>query len=243
MNIYEELKERFRKIICENGLNDEMIEVDIKPLTPKESIGNPKRRDFPILTGKESMVEACFKSSKGQAFTLARSEFTGSLNEVLKLELQNDYNKAIFIASLNAVLKHLGLIEHTIHCKNEEPEQCALHMIEYFKENFSDKNIALIGYQPAILEALSKEGLNVRILDLNCDNIGVKRYGILVEDGKRDLEDVKKWADVFLVTGSTLANDTIENFLNLPQKVIFYGNTIAGAAFLLNLQRLCFKAS
>ena len=243
MDLYQELKEKFKTIVEKENITKDEIAVNIKSLRPDESIGNPTRRDFPLLTGKEQMVEANYKGAKGQAFTLSRSHFQGTLEEVLTLDLSNDYNKAIFISTLNAVLKYLGLIDHTVHCKNEEPEECASHMAQYMEEHFKGKNIVLIGYQPAILEALTKVDLSLRILDLNPDNIDDTRYGVKVEDGKSVFNEVATWADIYLVTGSTLANGTITDFLSLPQEVIFYGNTIAGAAYLLNLPRLCFKAS
>ncbi|MDO5714238.1 MAG: DUF364 domain-containing protein [Tissierellia bacterium] len=243
MDIYEELLEKFQNLVEKEGLEKEEIAVDIKSLTPTESIGNPKRKDFPLLTGKEAMVEANFKGAKGQAFTLSRSTYQGRLNDVLNLDLSNNYNKAIFLSTLNAVLKYLGLIDHTVHCKDEEPETCAFEISRYMEEHFQDKKIVLIGYQPAILEALTNVSVELRILDLNPINIGEYRYGVLVEDGEKDFEEITQWGDVFLVTGSTLANGSIVNFLNLKQPVIFYGNTIAGAAYLLHLPRLCFKAS
>ena len=137
-------------------------------------------------------------------------------------------------------MKHLNLIEKTIHCKDEEPEICALEFDKFTEANYKDKKIAIIGYQPAILEALSKKH-NVRILDLNPEHVGKERYGVKVEDGIDDYEDVVlNWADVIYCTGSTLCNGSIVNFLNLDKEVIFFGTTIAGVAKILNLKRACF---
>lgn len=243
MDIYRTLQKRFREIVDEQDLSTEEVSIAITSLTPEESIGSPKRRDFPLLTGKEAMVEATFRGSKGQAFTLSRATFSGSLEEIVTLDLRDDYNKALFIASLNAVLKSLGRIERTVHCKNEEPEECAGHMAKYFLAHYPRARVVLIGYQPAILENLAKAGVRLRVLDLNPENIHTCRYGVEVEDGVAAYRDATKWAEVLLVTGSTLANGTIEDFLCLEKEVLFYGNTIAGAAYLLGLSRLCFKAS
>lgn len=243
MNVYEELLEKFREIVGEEGWAEEQISVDIRSLSSAESIGEPLRRDFPLLTGKEAMVEANFRGSRGQAFTLCRAAFTGNLSEVLSLDLKDPFNKALFISTLNAVLKYMGKIHRTVHCKNEEPESCAKEMARTVEENFRGKNVALVGYQPAILEALTKVQVQVRNTDLNPDNVGEIRYGVKVEHGIDVFDDVTQWADILLVTGSTLTNGSIETFLSLEKPVIFYGNTIAGAAYLLNLPRLCFKAS
>ncbi len=46
------------------------------------------------------------------------------------------------------------------------------------------------------------------------------------------------WADIFLVTGTTLLNGTIGDFLR-DKPIIFYGTTIAGAAYLVGWERFC----
>ncbi|MHB9944035.1 hypothetical protein CF095_01255 [Clostridium botulinum] len=239
MNIYNELKERLKNIVLENNLFEDQVFITTKSLNPKEAIGETKRKDFPILNGKENMIEAKFKGSTGQAFTSSPSIFQGSLSEVLTLDLNNDYNKAIFIATSNAILKYLGLIESTVHCKNEEPELCGEKHLNYLKEFYSDSKIALVGFQPSILEHI-KDNFHVRVLDLNADNIGKIKYGTLIEDGKKDYQSVIDWADIVLCTGSTICNGSIVNFLNLNKKVIFYGTTIASAAYILGLKRVCF---
>ena len=45
----------------------DMISIVSKSLSSKEAIGNTKRKDFPIIVGKEIMLEADFKGAKGQA--------------------------------------------------------------------------------------------------------------------------------------------------------------------------------
>lgn len=98
--------------------------------------------------------------------------------------------------------------------------------------------IAVIGYQPAFIEALVKEGFTIRVLDLNIENIGTDNLGVLIEDGVKDYSDVVQWADIILCTGSTL-NGAIENFVGLDKEVYFYGNTIAGPSKVLGLRKIC----
>lgn len=236
------LKNEFKKIIEKNNLQSEKIKITLKGLTPTEAIGVTKRQDFPIIAGREVMLMAEYQGSFGQAFTDSPALFNGNLKEIIDLDIINDdYSRGLFIASLNAVMKHLNLIEKTVHCKNDEPEICALEFAKFTEQNYKDKKIALIGYQPAILEALSSKNYNVRILDLNPAHVGKERYGVKVEDGIADYDEVVlNWADVVYCTGSTLCNGSIVNFLNLDKEVIFFGTTIAGAAKILNLKRACF---
>lgn len=243
MNFYDELKEKFLVILEENNLINDDVKIETKSLTPEEAIGTTKRKDFPILDGKEIMIEAEYKGSVGQAFTSYPCNFSGKIKDVIELDLSDDYNKGIFISTMNAVLSSLGLVCGNIHCKNEEPELCGKSFYEFFKETYPGKKVALVGYQPAMLENI-KEAVELRVLDLNPANVNEERYGILIEDGIEKYEEVVlEWADIVLCTGSTILNGSIVNFLDIGKPVIFYGTSISGAAYLMNLDRKCYYPS
>ena len=107
--LFNTLKNEFIKIIQENSLQSEKIKITSKGLTPTEAIGVTKRQDFPIIAGREVMLMAEYKGSFGQAFTDSPALFNGSLEEILNLDIINDdYSRGLFIASLNAVMKHLN---------------------------------------------------------------------------------------------------------------------------------------
>ncbi|WP_124065891.1 DUF364 domain-containing protein [Clostridium sp. E02] len=238
--LMDRLKREFQSLVEEHHLDMEEVTIRSKSLTPEEAIGNTKRRDFPILTGKEVMLQAEYQGARGQAFTDAPSKFEGTLHEIQMLDVVNNlHDRGLFIATMNAVMTKLGMIDHTVHCRTEEPENCALELYDYVKNNYGTKKIALVGYQPSILEALSKD-FTVRVLDLNPQNVGQLRYGVKVLHGINDYKEVVlDWADVVLCTGSTLSNGTIVNFLDIGKEVLFFGITIAGAAKLLGLKRFC----
>lgn len=243
MNIYKKLEEELSKILEENNLAEENIFIKSKTLTDEEAIGITERKDFPLLTGKEVMLQAEFKGAIGQAFTSAPTVFNGSLAEIVDLDLENDdHAKGLFIASLNAIMRYLKLADKTVHCRNEEPELCGEEFKKHLREEYSDAKIAIVGYQPAIIENLSKD-YKVRVLDLSPENVGKDKFGITIEHG---IDDYKKvvldWADLVLCTGSTIANGSIVNFIDIGKPVYFFGTTIAGAAEILGLKRLCFKS-
>ena len=102
------------------------------------------------------------------------------------------------------------------------------------------RRVGLVGYQPALLEMLAGSGRQVRVLDLNPENVGATRFGVRVEDGARAREDLIQWADLILCTGSTLCNGTLVDYMELPVPVVFFGITLAGSAELLGLRRVCF---
>ena len=240
MNIYDALKDKLETIIEDNGLTMEEIEIRSKTLSPEEAIGVTQRKDFPILVGKEIMLEARFRDAVGQAFTDSPTVFKGTISDIFELDTDKDpYAKGLLIAALNAIMKYLNMTQGTIHCKNDEIEVCAHKFVDYIKENYQDCRIGLIGFQPALIDNLSKS-FQLRVLDLNPENIGEIKYDVMIEDGIEAYQDVIDWADLILCTGSTICNGSVVNFLDLKKPVIFYGTTIAGAAKLLGLKRVCF---
>ena len=240
---YAALQSAFAETLRQHRIGDEAVEITCRALSPEEAIGATVRRDFPILTGKDVMIQARFRSSLGQAFTEAPLTFQGSLSDVLAADLVGDpHARGLYIATLNAVTRELGLCQGTVHCRTQGPELCAGVMLAYLRALYPDKRrVALVGYQPALLEALANSEYEVRVLDLNPANVGQVRFGVTVEDGVRDYEAVVlKYADLILCTGSTICNGTITDYLDLPTEVVFFGTTISGTAALLGLKRACF---
>ncbi len=239
MDIYEEMKKHLYELAQKHRLLDEKVMVKGRALSTEEAIGRPQRTDYPLLKGKEKLLQAEFRGAMGQAFTDSPYSFYGRLEEMLEMPCGTNFEKAAFVAVLNAVMRYLGLAEGTIHCKDEEPEECAEKLAEDLKNRYGTEiRIGMIGFQPAFLEGLSKE-FNMRLVDLDPDNIGKEKFGVRIEDAKEKTEDLLKWADVLLATGSTVANGTITDFLNLDIPVIFFGTTIAGAARIFGFERFC----
>lgn len=149
----------------------------------------------------------------------------------------------MLVSSLNALLRKLGKIEHTIHCTNHEPEECAKHISQYILEKHGLCNIGIIGYQPAILANCVKlfGKAKVKITDLSADVVGTERHGVIVMDGLIDTRTLVDFADVLLVTGTILANGTSYDVLkNVGDKpYYFFGTTCAALAYLNNKNRLC----
>lgn len=235
--LLEVCKEKFREILKDNNILEEEIHIKAKILSTQEAIGNPKRQDYPIIKGKEKLIQADFKGSKGQAFTDSPADYNGKLSEILDLDFSKNGNIAILISSINSVLKYLGLISNTIHCKDEEPLQCSDKLAEYVKNTYGNSKIALIGLQPSMLEALSKNN-EVRTTDLDKDNIGSYKHGVLIESAIEKTDEIVNWADIVIATGSTAANNSIDSFIT-DKPTYFFGTTIAGIAYLMDLKRFC----
>ena len=235
-DIYEQLKRRALELWREEGFLSEKIHIRARALSIKEAIGDPEHQDFPIQKGKEKLMQADFRDAGGQAFTDMYGDYEGTLEEVLNLPMDNNHQRAVFVASLNAVLKHLGRIEGTIHCRDDEPVQCGKALVPYLKDRYSGARIAQIGFQPRMVENLAAAH-PLRVLDMDPDNIGTQKFGVIIESAEHT-EDAVQWADLLLITGTTLANGSITPLLG-KKPIIFYGTTIAGAAHLMGWERFC----
>ena len=125
MTILEQVRARAIIIWDEAGIMDESVEVTAAPLTVEQAIGKPEGQDFPIQKGKEKLMEASFKGAKGQAFTDTYGDYRGSLRDIASLDLAKPMSQAIFVATLNAVMRCVGQTECTIHCKDAGPAECS----------------------------------------------------------------------------------------------------------------------
>jgi len=237
-NFYDDIRERFFNLTKEKNLMSQEVEVvGARPLTPQEVIGRPERDDFPLLKGKEVMIQADFKGSLGQAFTDMPGNYSGTLKEIFDMSLDNNFKRALFISTLNAVLRYLNYISKTVHCRDKEPEECAAHLVDYIKERFGNPHIAFIGMQPAMVEALAAH-FKIRVTDLDPNNVGQQKWGVLIEDVAHTKE-ILSWADLIVATGTTVVNNTLPSLL-IKKPIIFYGVTIAGIAYLNGYEQYCF---
>lgn len=236
MNVLEQVRLRAIAAWEEANLMDQPVTVTAAPLTVEQAIGKPEGQDFPIQKGKEKLMEARIGEARGQAFTDTYGNYQGRLSDIARLDLADPRSQAIFVASLNAVMRSLGRTDNTVHCKDSGPAECSGQINAYIRARHGLPKIGMVGYQPAMIKALSGE-FPLRVLDLDPDNIGQIRHGVRI-DGGNATEEVLTWAELLLVTGTTLANGSIDQFLT-GKPVVFYGTTIAGAASLMGWKRFC----
>ncbi len=233
-DIYEACKNALKKEMERRRPGDEPIRVRCKALTAEEAIGNPDHDDYPIIKGKEVMVEATFKGARGQAFSDHYENADYSIEDLVGLKLDSNRQRASFIAGLNAVYRYFGLCDKTVHCKDAEPKECAGYIQEKIGET---KNVLLVGHQPRFLEAIAAR-YPLRALDMDQDNIGKTFGGVKIESPKMT-EDAIDWCDLIFATGSTIVNGTIVNLLNKGKPAVFYGVTISAAARIIGLDTFC----
>ncbi len=242
---FEKTRSKLKAILAEEDLFETQVSVKAFPLTPEEAIGNPDRKDFPILIGKERMIEAVIEGARGQAFTDTPSNYTASVKEVLDLPADSNRNRAIIIATMNAVLRRLGIVDGTVHCKDNDPEKCGREIAEHILRKWGKVRVGQIGLNPAIAEHLVDTfgAENVKITDLNPDNIGKVKFGVTIWDGMSRTAELVNNTDVVVLTGTTLVNDTFDEIMSLVDQAgkgyLIYGITCAATAHLLGLENIC----
>jgi uncharacterized protein (DUF4213/DUF364 family) len=212
-----------------------------RPLSVSEAIGETGRDDFPLIRGKEVLMQAVYRGAIGQAFTAAGGVFRGSLGDVLEMPLDGPFERAVLIATMNAVLRYQGKIEHTVHCRDDGPEKCKASMAEWIKEQGA-KKVGLVGLQPALLEALVQALGPERVMVSDLAEAGAVRYQVRILDGMQAGKMFES-CPLILMTGSTFANGTIDDLMEAARgrscRTVFYGSTASGVAYLLDLERWC----
>lgn len=224
------------------------VQITSRGLSSQEAIGHPERKDFPLLRrGKEVLVQADIDGCIGQAFTGDPVTFNGSINQLLEeLDKNRPGHRALAVAVLNALALKLGVANHTIHCINNEPEECASQVSRQLRKTHGLCRIGIIGYQPALLQHCVEEfgAGHVHLTDLNDEIIGSVRYGVEIWDGMKDTGRLISCSDVLLVTGTILANGTFPEILGAikDKDFYFYGTTCAALAAINQTRRVCPKS-
>jgi hypothetical protein len=126
--ILEELRQKWYRRVLEHNLESERVSIEVCPLKPTEAIGKPSRNGYPLMKGKEVIMQASLAGSIGHAFTDSPSEYRGRLSELRAVSLDTNINRARLVAAANATYRFLELIGETRHCRDEGPELCAAKM-------------------------------------------------------------------------------------------------------------------
>ncbi len=250
---YDEIIRRyFKDIVSRSGLSGEYVTakssggattsggIDFR-VVPPEWFKLPSK-EYAIARGKEVIMECTFKGARAHVFT--PSPFKGSLklSEVLELRLESIAERAVFYGSLNAVMRYLGLIDKTIHCRGDEPVKCAGELVKTILSEYGDVPTLLVGYQPAMAKALAGELRKLFVTDMNPENVGKEVRGVKVLDHTRNPELMEE-VELVLATGSSVINSTLWSIYDrakeLGRELVVYGVSGAGAAKVLGIKRYC----
>ena len=234
--VYDKMRNVLAEMTAEVGLETE-VKVSAGPLKIHDAMGDPEEKDYPLRKGKEKLMEATILDSRGQAYTDMYANYQGTLSDVIALELKDNFQRAVFVSTLNALLRHQNKVKNTRHCKNEGMGQCGREVAGYVKERYRSPQIWLVGLQPRLLENLSRH-FHIRVTDKDPDNTGYEKSGVEIENPSAASE-IGQWCDLILATGTIFVNNTFEEVISCGKTVILYGVTAAGPAHVLGIQRYC----
>ena len=247
----EYIREKFRELVEQADLLDKMISSDSSTGTSRviyTRVVPPKwfklpSGEYAIARGKEYMMECKLSNVKAQVFTSKPFIGSMSIGEVLDLDLNSIVNRSIFYCALNAVLRYLGLIKGTIHCRGEEPVKCAGMISKEIWNKHGDKPLLIIGYQPAIVREVVDRFSKVFVTDMDPVNIGKRINNVVVMDSSIELDLIDQ-VEIVLITGSSVINSTFwsiyDRIMEKKRIIYLYGVSGAGVSYLLDIPRLCY---
>jgi len=237
IGLKEVIESRPRK---DQGSQESGVLLELKVVPPKWF--NLPNEEYPIVRGKEVIMECRFRDSKAHVFTPMPYEGKVSIKEVLNFSLRTIPERSVFYCALNAVMRHFGLVKGTIHCRNNTPEICGKDLLQEILSFYGDVPTLLIGYQPGFVEALAHNLSELYVTDMNPVNIGKKVGKVVILDHVLN-EELIKSVDLVIATGSSIINSTFWSILDWINKYrkefIVYGVTVAGVAEILKLRRHC----
>ncbi len=193
-----------------------------------------KDKDFALVRGPEILLTCKVLDCIGQAFTVAPKNYRGRLGDILKLNLDNIFNRGIFYATITGLLKCLGMVSRSIHCRDIEPMKCGIDLSNklFYSKGYSP--VLHIGYQPTHVEWLFyRLKNNILVTDLRSDNIWRKKKELTIYDGLNN-SVYTALVNTILVTASSIVNNTFWDIFSkaimLKKDIIVYG--VSGIGFL-----------
>ena len=148
--LFDSIKTKFLALPGVEELLDEPVccRADSKPertLLPEGDI--PSEASKP-----EYRVTALICNTRGEAYTETPADFEGSLKDVLSLPVSEKGIDARIIASINAVMAHLGLCPGTFSEDPEEHARYADTICSHLAGQYKDKTLILVGYDGYIVK-------------------------------------------------------------------------------------------
>jgi hypothetical protein len=98
----EQLKRAWYDRVLSQRLEGEKVTTNMRTLKPEEAIGRPTRNGYPLLQGREVMIQAELRGAAGHAFTDEPTKYLGPLADLNRLPLDTNAGRARLVAAINA---------------------------------------------------------------------------------------------------------------------------------------------
>ena len=235
------INELYQQMICGflalpdiSPLLDEPVTVSFSGI-PEQTL-RPEHDPPSTVARPEYCVTAMIREVKGEAYTETPQQFQGTLRQALKIDPSENGISAVTVSAINAAMHYLSLCPGVFPEEPQYPYEYARALCDHVIEHYGRSNIVLVGYDGYIVKQFMDEGLDFWTLDRDPDHISQDRFHhVVVNSAKRNRESSFVWGRLLIVTGSTLCNGTICQYLDSGRDLLFYGITCAGAATLLGL--------
>ena len=233
-DIYNRMMNSFYDLQGTGALLD--LPVRILADTEPEQTLRPDGDTPSSVSRPEYRVTAILLDHHGEAYTEHPMDFDGTLREALTLPCSDDGIDARTIAALNAAMSVLGQCPGTFSDDPAVHQQYADAICNYLIRNYGRSHIILVGYDGYFVKRFMEEELDFWTMDRDPDHITKDRFNhVIVNSGKYNRESCFAWGKIFVITGSTLCNGTITQYLDQGKDLLFYGITCAGASRLVPL--------
>jgi hypothetical protein len=213
-DFFDFVRKVFRHLVEENAWQDKTVKVTVN--------GYSNQGNYLSVTENDRLIEADFLGSRGQAFAHLYGNFSGTsrtLASIGDMKTDDSYRGAVFLATVNAVARHLGIVDKTVHCTGDGLTKCANELVSLIKKEYGKPRVALIGVHSAMLEALARE-FELRVTDTDRKNAGTTLGGIPVLSSRHTAASIA-WSDLVLVTGSALNNETLQALVAQNPTVVY----------------------
>jgi len=227
------LKNRTKELVLQNNLIDEEIVVS-KYIQPNGQINGYRIFDQPI-TDCRILVEVELKGVKGSAISDRAGGFVGTLRDLFDRDqdMTNAFDRAVLIATSNAIIKYLSVSDRKNHCNKE---QCMFCLLDYLNTAFDNPRIAIIGSQSAIFDILRKNFI-VTMIDIDGNSKNKEKCNVVVE-GPEATKKIIKWCDVIVIVEKSIEKFDIAKLIN-KKPVILYEETSIQLSKLTNFPGNC----
>lgn len=232
--LYQQILSCFYELSGVSDLLNETVTVTVSK-EPEHTL-RPEEDPLSTVARPEYCVTAEIRGAKGEAYTENPSAFQGTLKQALEIPPSEKGISAVAVSAINAAMNFLNLSPGTFPEDAQHHISYADSLCRYITEHYGKEKIVLIGYDGYLVKRFMEEGLEFWTLDRDPDHIAQSRFDhVVVNSAKRNRESSFVWGKVLIVTGSTLCNGTIVQYLDSGKELLFYGITCAGIATLLKL--------
>ena len=241
MELIERVRSRFGKVVRDNHLERESVIVEA---------GSSRASQHQGTTGKgcgcfaDGLIKARVAGGVGHAAIDSPAHFRASLRGVISMSLASDFERCVFLATVNAACRALGLLNKSLRCDDAGARRCPAEIVRQTGKD-RPKSVGLFGFEASLLEMLVRTfgGRHVACVDADPELIGARNWGVDIWDAHDRAADLVDRSEFLMINTTCFVNASADEIVRLiwdkgcPYR--FFGITGAGATKLLKMHWVC----